>query len=205
MVFVALTAFLLVIDLKRPMRFFYIITKPNFGSWVVIGTYILMLYGGLALAWFLYSLSTSSIPSTIVFLSASAAVACACYSAFLFAQAKGRDFWQSPLLFWHLLVQSVIAGAASLRLIASSTGATGTLIPTLDKITALSLLLMLMMMTIEVTIPPIGEDVRNATDMLIRGKLRFHFIIGAVAIGTGDSGANTIHRVEPACSKSRRG
>ncbi len=43
---------------------------------------------------------------------------------------------------------------------------------------------MLMMMTIEVTIPPIGEDVRNATDLLIRGKLRFHFIIGAVAIGT---------------------
>src|ERR1035441_8542665 len=29
LVFVALTAFLLVIDLKRPMRFFYLITKPN--------------------------------------------------------------------------------------------------------------------------------------------------------------------------------
>ena len=184
MVFVALTAFLLVIDLKRPMRFFYLITKPNFRSWVVIGTYILILYGALAAAWFLYSFITSSVPATIIFLSASAAVACACYSAFLFAQAKGRDFWQSPLLFWHLLVQAVIAGAAALRLIASATGASGTLIPTLDKITVLSLLLALMMMTIEVTIPAIGEDVRHATDLLIRGRLKFHFLIGAVGIGT---------------------
>ena len=29
-------------------------------------------------------------------------MASAGYSAFLFAQARGRDFWQSPLLFWHL-------------------------------------------------------------------------------------------------------
>src|SRR6202022_3067997 len=33
-VFVALTTFLLVIDLKRPMRFYYLITKPNLRSWV---------------------------------------------------------------------------------------------------------------------------------------------------------------------------
>lgn len=184
LVFLALTAFLLVIDLKRPMRFFYLITKPNIGSWVVIGAYILILYGGLAMAWFLYSFITSSIPASIVLLSASAAVGCACYTAFLFAQAKGRDFWQSPLLFWHLLVQSVVAGAASLRLIASATGTTGSLIPALDKITALALLLALMMMTIEVTIPPIGEDVRYATDLLIRGRLKFRFIIGAIGIGT---------------------
>jgi formate-dependent nitrite reductase membrane component NrfD len=166
------------------MRFYYLITKPNFGSWVVIGTYILMLYGALATAWFVYSFVTSAAPQTIVFLSASAAVACATYSAFLFAQAKGRDFWQSPLLFWHLLIQAVIAGAASLRLIASATGAHGTLISTLDEITVLSLLVALMMMTIEVTIPAIGEDVRHATDLLIRGRLKFHFLIGAVGIGT---------------------
>ena len=35
------------------------------------------------------------------------AIASAGYSAFLFAQARGRDFWQSPLLFWHLLVKAV--------------------------------------------------------------------------------------------------
>ena len=32
------------------------------------------------------------------------ALGAAGYSAFLFAQAEGRDFWQSPLVLPHLLV-----------------------------------------------------------------------------------------------------
>ena len=47
-----------------------------------------------------------------VVLAALAAV----YTAFLFAQAGGRDLWQSPLLAWHLLVQAVMAGRAALLL-----------------------------------------------------------------------------------------
>jgi Ni/Fe-hydrogenase subunit HybB-like protein len=39
-------------------------------------------------------------------------VAAACYTAYLFAQAKARDLWQSPLLLPHLVVQAVLAGAA---------------------------------------------------------------------------------------------
>ena len=34
--------------------------------------------------------------------------------AFLFGQAEGRDLWQSPLLFWHLLVQAGMVGAGAL-------------------------------------------------------------------------------------------
>ena len=37
-----------------------------------------------------------------------------CYTAYLFAQAKARDLWQSPLLPPHLAVQAVLAGAATL-------------------------------------------------------------------------------------------
>jgi len=40
------------------------------------------------------------------------------------------------------------------------------------------------MMTIEVTIPPIGDDVHYATDLLIHGRLKLEFLLGAVAIGT---------------------
>jgi Ni/Fe-hydrogenase subunit HybB-like protein len=36
------------------------------------------------------------------------------YTAFLFGQAEGRDLWQSPLLFWHLLVQAVMVGSGAL-------------------------------------------------------------------------------------------
>ena len=36
----------------------------------------------------------------------------AVYTAFLLAQAKGRDFWQNPLLSVHLLAHALLAGAA---------------------------------------------------------------------------------------------
>jgi Ni/Fe-hydrogenase subunit HybB-like protein len=41
-----------------------------------------------------------------------AAVGTAVYTAFLFAQARGRDLWQSPVLAPHLAVQAVLAGGA---------------------------------------------------------------------------------------------
>ena len=49
----AATSGLLIFDLKRPDRFFYLITKPNFRSWLVIGTYFLLGYGALGAAWLL--------------------------------------------------------------------------------------------------------------------------------------------------------
>jgi len=42
------------------------------------------------------------------------AVGTAVYTAYLFAQAKARDLWQSPLLAPHLVVQAVLAGSAAL-------------------------------------------------------------------------------------------
>ncbi len=48
----------------------------------------------------------------LLWVTAVFAVLLAVYTAFLFAQAKGRDFWQSPTLPIHMLVHSVMAGAA---------------------------------------------------------------------------------------------
>ena len=45
LVFLALTTGLLIWDLKRPDRFFYLLTKGNWRSWLVIGGWILMAYG----------------------------------------------------------------------------------------------------------------------------------------------------------------
>jgi Ni/Fe-hydrogenase subunit HybB-like protein len=50
------------------------------------------------------------------------ALAAAGYSAFLFGQAEGRDFWQSPLTLPHLLVAALAAGSASLLLVARALG-----------------------------------------------------------------------------------
>src|SRR5207249_419600 len=48
------------------------------------------------------------------------ALATAGYSAFLFGQAEGRDFWQSPLVLPHLIVGAVLAGAAALSIAAAA-------------------------------------------------------------------------------------
>lgn len=114
-VFLALTAALLVLDLKRPDRFHYILLKGNPRSWLVWGAWILMACGAVAAAWLAAGLAGA--PGTIRALAVPAlllAAASAGYSALLFGQAEGRDFWQSPLHLPHLLAAAVAAGAAAL-------------------------------------------------------------------------------------------
>src|SRR6185437_2875660 len=120
--FLGLTVVLLIADLKQPWRFYYLITKPNFRSWLIWGTYILMIYGALATAWLACGFFAGSVPSMLAIATAVFAIGSACYSAFLFAQAKARDLWQSPVFIWHLLVQALIGGSALLIVVAVPLG-----------------------------------------------------------------------------------
>ncbi|MGN6130773.1 MAG: 4Fe-4S dicluster domain-containing protein [Nocardioidaceae bacterium] len=111
----ATTGGLLVWDLKRPDRFHYLFLKSNFSSWLVLGGYVLMLFTGGALLWILAAaLHVGWAMSVLGWLSLPAAAMMAGYTAFLFGQAEGRDLWQSPVLFWHLLAQAVMVGAGAL-------------------------------------------------------------------------------------------
>ncbi|HYL58188.1 MAG TPA: 4Fe-4S dicluster domain-containing protein, partial [Candidatus Acidoferrales bacterium] len=116
MLFTAATAALLIFDLKRPDRFYYLLTKPNLNSWVVLGAYVLIAYSGFSFLWLLDYLVFARLDYYIVYPCATLAIASACYSAFLFAQARGRDLWQSPIFLWHLLFQAVAAGASTILL-----------------------------------------------------------------------------------------
>ena len=113
-----LTTVLLVGDLKRPDRFFFLLTKGNPSSWLVIGGWILMAYGALGTLW-LGAVVTDRASWLLVLALPTAALAAATagYSAYLFGQAEGRDFWQSPLLLPHLLIAALIGGSASLLLV----------------------------------------------------------------------------------------
>jgi Fe-S-cluster-containing dehydrogenase component/formate-dependent nitrite reductase membrane component NrfD len=178
----AVTSALLVFDLKRPDRFFFLITKPNFRSWLVIGTYFLLGYGVLAGAWLLLGILGSPAPAVLRWFATAFAIASACYSAFLFAQAKGRDLWQSPLFLWHLLVQAFVAGSATLLITSVLLNATAELFRPVAIILLLSLVLSLAMILGEVALPHVSEDVRIATRALIRGSLARRFwglVIGA--------------------------
>jgi Fe-S-cluster-containing dehydrogenase component/formate-dependent nitrite reductase membrane component NrfD len=122
LLFLAVTAALLIGDLKRPDRFLWVITRPQWRSWLTRGSYILMGTGGAAAA-----LAAAHAAGVTAFGPAAAIAAVvlgaagAAYTAFLFWQAKGRDLWQSPLLPLHLVVQAGVAGLAAVQL-ASSAG-----------------------------------------------------------------------------------
>ncbi|MDE0117651.1 MAG: polysulfide reductase NrfD [bacterium] len=111
--FLAVTAVLLVGDLKRPERVYYLITRANRRSWLVKGAAVLGAFTVLCGAWLWAGLVES--PGAQVLLSVLVVLlgaATAGYTAFLFGQCEGRDLWQSPLVLPTLLAQALVAGGA---------------------------------------------------------------------------------------------
>lgn len=115
LVFLGLTGILLIWDLDQPKRFLYVLLRPQWKSWLVKGAYVITAYSALLMFYLIAKIINQHdgiaeallrIPLMV------AAVMAAVYTAFLFAQAKGRDFWQSPILPIHMLLHCVIAGAA---------------------------------------------------------------------------------------------
>ncbi len=126
LLFLALTGVLLVADLKRPSRFWTILTRPNWDSWLARGAFIIGVFGLLAVAWSSGALAaylgSARGAAVLVYLRwplVATAFATAGYSGYLFAQARGRDFWQNPLLPVHFCVQAMAAGAAIIVLVLS--------------------------------------------------------------------------------------
>jgi len=113
-IMLALTGGLLVGDLKQPKRFYYLLTKSNFDSWLVKGAYVLSGFAALSAVWFLLGAAdATSALQVIAIPTALLGAATAGYTAFLFGQCEGRDLWQTPLLLPMLLARAVIAGASA--------------------------------------------------------------------------------------------
>ena len=112
-VFLAATAVLLVGDLKQPARFYFLITRANRQSWLVKGALVLGAFAALCAAWFVAGVAGfgGALP-VLAAPTALGAAATAGYTAFLFAQCRGRDLWQSSLLLPTLLAQAATAGGA---------------------------------------------------------------------------------------------
>jgi formate-dependent nitrite reductase membrane component NrfD len=189
LLFLGITMALLVFDLKKPGRFFYLVTKPNFNSWLVLGGFVLMIYGILAGVWLYYGWWNAGISPLLVWLTAVFAVASAGYSAFLFAQARGRDFWQSPLLFWHLIVQAMVAGAAALTLLAALQLVTpyqflsGQMLYWLGNLLVVALLAGLAMILGELFMNHSNEAVARPAHLLVSGALSKQFWLVVVGLG----------------------
>ena len=108
------------------------------------------------------------------------AVATAAYTAYLFAQAKARDLWQSPLLPPHLTVQAVLAGAAALMPVAAAVepGA----LPWLGRILAAASAAHLLLIAGELSLTHATAHARLAVKQMTHGRYRGWFFTG-LALG----------------------
>lgn len=119
LVFSVITAVVLIIDLERPERFYYILIRPNWRSWMAWGAYFLTAHGLLSTAWLAaaffglpHVISWIAIPTLLVALAATS------YTGFLFAQGLARDLWQGPYAAVDLIAQAIVEAAAVLLLVA---------------------------------------------------------------------------------------
>jgi formate-dependent nitrite reductase membrane component NrfD len=153
-------------------------------SWLTLGGYVLMIFGGLTVLWLAQRILTGAVSGLLTWSTALFAIASAGYSAFLFAQARGRDFWQSPLLFWHLLIQAVTAGAATLTLIGVFAGISVPMFYWLANLIVISLFIGVAMIFAELFMKHGGDDALRAGELLTKGALRKSFWIWVIGLGT---------------------
>ena len=185
LVFLAITTGLLVFDLKRPERFLFILLKPNFRSWLVWGAFVLLAYGLVATAWLVAgwlgdvgALRALALPAVLL------AAAAAGYSALLFGQAEGRDFWQSPLVLPQLLVSAVVAGAAALLVVEAVGRRDPAALGGLSAWLLLGVLVHAVALLIELFTYHPSLDAARAAKLITHGHYRFRFWVGVMVMGT---------------------
>ena len=180
-VFLAITGVLLVWDLRRPERFYYLITRANPRSWLVKGAAVLGAFATVCAAWFVAGLANSAVALQVLAAPAALlAAATAGYTAFLFGQCEGRDLWQTPLVLPTLLAQAATAGGgayAVLALVVDVGGSTATRWVLAAGLGASALLLMA-----ELTWHRTAQ-VAAAVTAMTRGRYALRFWAGGVSLG----------------------
>src|SRR5210317_2207189 len=176
LVFLALTGLFLVMDLDRPDRFLNVLLRPQWNSWLVKGGYTISVFGLLMTIWGASTLMGWSLPETgFMWITAIFALILAVYTAFLFAQAKGRDFWQSPALVLHMLIHSLMAGGASFAIIGLFTGLESDWFAYTKTIMLVSIVANLLTMLVELTLTHPTSEARQTVDMIIKGRYKNNF------------------------------
>jgi len=191
--FTAATGVLLVWDLKRPERFLYIFTKPNPTSWLVWGSLALTAFAAVSGGWLAAALAARAtllspgalalVVRALSWAGIPAAAASAGYTARLFAQAEGRDLWQSKLLLPHLLAQAAVAGSGALLALAGFSGRTGA-VRALSRVLAGGTAANLGLMASEYYGTHPTANGEAAAHLVTHGRYARLFKLGAVGLST---------------------
>jgi len=174
LIFLILTTALLVKDLDQPKRFVYVLLRPQWKSWLVRGGYALTLFGGvvtlqIVCGWLEWGTGAYLLAFPGLLLASLVAV----YTAFLFAQARGRDFWQSPLLPLHMLVHSLMAGSALFLGLFIEYSSRLSFSPAL--LLAIGIGLNLLIVLAELTITHPTSDAKAVVRMILKGRYKSRF------------------------------
>ncbi len=128
LVFLGITLFLLVHDLGRPERFLRLLFSPNTKSWLVRGAWVLNVFALFTVASLVLRLFEQySYSDVLRYVNIPAAILASGYSAWLFAQCKGRDLWTESGTFMQLVLRAATLGVAIAAVLASSGRAVMTL------------------------------------------------------------------------------
>ncbi len=185
LVSIGITTVLLVADLERPERFHWILLRPQWRSWLTRGAFILMGFSTLTGIWWVAEAFMGGAPAVPVLagLTIPLAIGTAIYTAFLFAQAEGRDLWQSRLLGPHLLVQAVLAGSAAWLVMATLDSSLSLGLP-METVFAVALGVDLLLCFLDICLlPHPTREGRIAARDIFAGRYRHHFWGGSVMLG----------------------
>ncbi len=184
LVFLSLTGLLLVMDLDQPTRFLNVLLRPQWKSWLTKGGYAITAFGGLltaigAATWFEWT----ALINPLMYITAALAVLVAIYTAFLFAQAKGHDFWQSPTLIIHMFIHSLMAGAAAFGILTLISEGGANWMPFLKMVLTGGILVNLATILMEITITHPTEDAKRTVHMITGGRYKSLFWGGVMFFG----------------------
>jgi formate-dependent nitrite reductase membrane component NrfD len=181
----------LIADLEHPWRFPLIFTRPQARSWLVRGGLFITAYGVVLLAHFVGSVARlPGVQAAWIWPGVPLAVFTAIYTAYLFAESRGRDLWQNPLLPVQLLVQATLAGAAVLLAVSPwlEPGAG----PLLGRVVAWASLAQIVLVASDVTLGHPTAHARLAAHEMTSGRFAWAFWAGlrlsAIGLAGGMAG-----------------
>jgi Fe-S-cluster-containing dehydrogenase component/formate-dependent nitrite reductase membrane component NrfD len=185
LVFAAITAIVLVVDLERPERFLYILTRPNWSSWLARGAFLLTAHAGVVTLWVAsWLLGWTPALVWIAPIAMAAAFAATIYTGFLFAQGLARDLWQGPHGTIDLIAQAAAEGSAAMLLAAVVSPPAAATVRALALTLAFASVAHLLFLVLEHLLTPSPTRHHElAVRAIRRGPYRRQFWIGALGLG----------------------